>query len=210
MTSYFLDANKLKKGDIIATFCDRKTSTLVRKVTEGEFSHIMLYCGHGSCIHAEGDGGVHRENIQRIRFNRIDEAAVFRLKEADDRFLDKVITKADSRLGTFYNILDKNYEYCSKLVAVAFMEAGVDLTEDCGRDMKSIINAMKEYDRNEKKTRSFLSKIIEKLFITPEKLVSSEKLERISNVLREGNESDERICASESATDRQKKSSLSV
>ena len=62
---YLLDIQKIKEGDVILTAEKSLTSKIIRRATNSDFSHSMLYVGGGGYIHSDSDG-VHAGSVQRL------------------------------------------------------------------------------------------------------------------------------------------------
>ncbi|MCP1197738.1 hypothetical protein NKW84_18115 [Acetobacter senegalensis] len=156
----------MKNGDIISTSANNIASKLIRFATKSDFSHVMLYVGYSSCIHAMPDGGVQTINLQRLMFNDVNDVSVFRLKDpVEKKVIDDICTYARAQWKTSYSKLDAarspfgvggltNRQYCSKLIALSYDAANIKLTENPN-------------------------------YCTPENIISSEKLIKIPNVIRE-------------------------
>ncbi len=182
---YLLDKNKLKIGDIIlCRFCTRLCN-VIRKKSNSEFSHAMLYFRPYSVLEAASKG-VHSENIQRLPFKNPDDAIVLRYNGSID-CIPKVIKIARSIIGTDYsddemkramthsseNAIEKNRQFCTRYVAQPFSKLGVDLVANPD-------------------------------YCTPNDILESNSLVRINNVLRKVTEGDLKIIESESGTDLQR------
>ncbi len=135
---FLLDHTKLKKGDIILSRRDDRTSELVRRMSNSEYSHARLYVGTRSCLDSDGLG-VQAENIQRIPFDKESDVLVLRYYRAlPDDVIDNVITNARRKVGTEYSLAEArrsvdppsfiadepNRQFCTRFVALAYFEAG--------------------------------------------------------------------------------------
>jgi len=132
----------LRPGDIVLTSDSGKTSRFVRKVTSGAVSHAMICVQHGSVVDST-DFGVQAHNIQRELYEDADLLLVYRLRDPIDALpMAAVIDFARSEIGTRYSKLeaarsvipgpkprDKKM-FCSRLVARAYVYAGVRLVTD--------------------------------------------------------------------------------
>jgi hypothetical protein len=138
---FILKAEKLLVGDIILTTQNELVSKAVRKATSSQFSHVILYIGNQSYIHADTDG-VHSGNTQRLLFADIGHATVLRLQMADPTAVYHACTFARRQVGKQYSVPEaiksrfrrhgdkpdkSNRQYCSRLVAQAYTDAGVQL-----------------------------------------------------------------------------------
>lgn len=139
---YIIDTAELKKGDIIFSTTFDYISKGIRKFTNSDFSHVMLYVDNNSIIHANGDG-VHAYNTQRILFDDKSHCIVYRLKDSiSDEELSQVITYLRSLIGRPYSIIEamlsKIYSgklkseklFCSRLIAQAFSQVNINLVEN--------------------------------------------------------------------------------
>jgi len=80
---YILDFGKMRAGDIILTKEDTFNSKVIRTFTRSDYSHALLYVGHGGCMHSDRKG-VHSFNAQRLLFSSETDVKVLRLKDADN------------------------------------------------------------------------------------------------------------------------------
>ena len=140
---YLLDIAKLKSGDIILSSAGEIPSASVRAVTKGDYSHAMLHVGNGSYIHSDLTG-VHADNIQRLLLDSPDRFSVLRVSgENRERIAMDAIIYARRKVGTQYSkreaagvVLNKlranltNRQFCSRLVAQAYAQAGLSLVAD--------------------------------------------------------------------------------
>lgn len=137
-----IDTAKLKRGDIILSTSLERISGLIRRFTNSDISHAMMYVANGSVIDSTGEG-VQARNIQKMHFH--DECAmyVYRLKdEISELEMSRVINYVRSEVGAPYDKLGaglsvlnprdnggKN-QFCSRLVARAYAEVGIRITEN--------------------------------------------------------------------------------
>lgn len=78
---YILEIEKLQPGDIIFyRNPDDRLSQEIMKATKSDYSHVMLYVGNTTYIHATS-GRVVSSNLQRFLFPRIDDVLVKRLSD---------------------------------------------------------------------------------------------------------------------------------
>ena len=140
---YLIDLSLLEKGDILLTSVGELPSAGVRTITKSDYSHAMLYAGGSSYIHSDLTG-VHADNLQRLLLDSPSRAAVLRLRRPSrDGVADEAIMYARRKVGTQYSkreaagtVVEKlrsgleNRQFCSRLVAQAFAEAGVQLVAD--------------------------------------------------------------------------------
>ncbi|NVP03502.1 hypothetical protein HWA77_25175 [Photobacterium damselae subsp. damselae] len=143
---YLLDRNKLRQGDIILESGETKlVSNLIKKVTNSEFSHAMIYIDH-TLIHAINDGGVFSKNPQRILRSKENSFKVLRLKTpVSNLVLEQICDNARVKVGSVYSMLEasktilpkkkkkeekNNEQFCSRLVAQCYYEAGIQIVDD--------------------------------------------------------------------------------
>lgn len=141
------DLNALRPGDVLLSVDTGKVSRRIAQATGGEYSHAMLYVGH-SIIHAMTDG-VYSKNPQRYLRGHADHLAAYRLISSTGESADlKVVCDyARSQVGALYSISQAalvglrrtritrvfdfaGKQFCSRLVAQAYSEIGVQLVDD--------------------------------------------------------------------------------
>lgn len=129
-------------GDILFTARPGKPSKGIRFTTGGVVSHAMICVARGSFIDSTSDG-VQARNLQREIFEDDEQAFHFRLKNPPERqILAQVIDYARAEIGARYSIIEaarsvspfrgssSKKQFCSRLVARAFKQAGIDLVPD--------------------------------------------------------------------------------
>jgi hypothetical protein len=140
---YLLDTRLLEPGDILLSSVGELPSAGVRKVTKSDYSHAMLYVGVGSYVHSDLTG-VHADNTQRLLLDSPSRATVLRIKRPDrNSIVEAAIMYARRTVGAQYSkreaagvVVEKlrsgltNRQFCSRLVAQAFAEAGFPLVAD--------------------------------------------------------------------------------
>lgn len=137
-----IKVEQLEPGDIVLTADAGKTSKLVRAASKGAVSHAMICVQNGSVIDST-DAGVQAHNIQRELFAPDDMVQVFRLREPLGPVqLGIILDFARSEIGTRYSKSEaaravlggrkpRNRQlFCSRLVARAFAQAGIQLVAD--------------------------------------------------------------------------------
>jgi hypothetical protein len=137
-----LNADVLKKGDIILTTTDEFPSGVIRKTTKSDISHAMLCVDHGSVIHAVTEG-VRSENTQRIFFTQDLPVHVMRLKDGlTDEDARTICDYVRSKIGSEYSYTEaarawrkrgkkfSSRQFCSRLVAQGYAEAGHKLVHE--------------------------------------------------------------------------------
>lgn len=140
---YIFDLAGLELGDIILIrFPDDRMSNLIREKSHSNYSHAMLYVGGGSVVEA-GDI-VEANNLQRTLLASPEDACVLRL--TNELWSENVVKSATiySRLnvGMQYSnsearrvrqehteTVEPNRQICTRLVAQAYLHAGVELVE---------------------------------------------------------------------------------
>ncbi|MBA9072358.1 hypothetical protein GGR22_000484 [Flavobacterium gossypii] len=165
---YLLDGSKLELGDIILIKSESRISQMVRRLTESQFSHAMLYVDVRSIIDSDGYG-VQSNNLQRLLIESKDDAVVLRIKdESKKRLIIKAEQFARQKIGTEYStdeakiaIISKeleakepNRQFCTRFIAQAYENAGIKLVQNSD-------------------------------YCVPEELLKSEELTVIENPLRE-------------------------
>lgn len=136
---YTYDIPTLQAGDILLSTTEQKPSKFIRKMTQSDYSHAMLYV-HNTIIHAEGDG-VFTTNPQRRMFPA-GASTVLRLRESAGVNFAQICDFAVSRAGGLYSVPEallaamlqntgtaalSPAQYCSRLVAQAYRHGGVAL-----------------------------------------------------------------------------------
>lgn len=137
-----INIDLLQKGDVILTTTGEISSVAIRKATKSDVSHAMLCVEHGSVIHAVSEG-VRSQNVQRIFFDENLTVHVMRLKggmTADEA--QTICNYVRSKVGSEYTYLEaarawkergKKFsarQFCSRLVAQGYAEAGHQLVFD--------------------------------------------------------------------------------
>lgn len=136
---YILDINKLEEGDVLLTSQKGLISKTIRKFTNSDYSHAILYVGHGSYIHSD-ENGVHSDNIQRLLFKKGKYAKV--LRPRNRAFARAASIFARTEIGKQYSVKDavntkinnqkkpSNRQFCSRLVAQSYEYAGMKLVNN--------------------------------------------------------------------------------
>ncbi|MDR6398522.1 YiiX/YebB-like N1pC/P60 family cysteine hydrolase [Herbaspirillum seropedicae] len=143
---YVFNLSKIQYGDILFSSTSAKDSRLIARATGGDFSHAMLGVGN-SVIHAMPDG-VYSKNPQRFIFDKPEHFCVMRLREKpSDAVIFKAINHARKWVGGLYSKIEAGKsvilhqtetaakspkQYCSKLVAECYEEAGIKLVLNAG------------------------------------------------------------------------------
>ncbi|MCK4945037.1 MAG: hypothetical protein KAS59_02115 [Alphaproteobacteria bacterium] len=133
---------KLQPGDIILTASHTKAGKTIRLATGGAVSHAMICVQHGSFIDSTSNG-VQSWNFQREFFDDGEEILAFRLvRNPSATQIAKIIDFARSQIGTRYSVVEaarsvlpgprprNKRQFCSRLVARSYENAGIKLVED--------------------------------------------------------------------------------
>lgn len=137
-TLYLIPIGNLEKGDILLASENSAASKIVRKATDSNFSHAILYVGAGSYIHSDLNG-VHSGNLQRLLFDSAENVIVLRV-ECSSEIIYWACMFARDKIGTKYSVKsaikttlklskkeNENRQFCSRLVAQAYSYAGIEL-----------------------------------------------------------------------------------
>lgn len=134
-------ADLIQPGDIVLTTTPERLSQSIRKVTGSDISHAMICVGKSSVIDSTGDG-VHARNLGRLILEP--SCAGHVLRPANSLTTDQlrsVISFARAAVGTRYTMTGATKsvlagfvagrrQFCSRLVAQAYRNAGVNLVSD--------------------------------------------------------------------------------
>ncbi|MER8658471.1 YiiX/YebB-like N1pC/P60 family cysteine hydrolase [Mesorhizobium sp. M0847] len=133
--------DSVEPGDILFT-ARPGTSKVIRIATHGIVSHAMICVQHGSFIDSTMDG-VQARNLQRELFEDDEKVFHFRLKEpVAPEILSNVIDYARAEIGARYSLPEairsvagvrkprSKRQFCSRLVARVYKQAGIDLVPD--------------------------------------------------------------------------------
>lgn len=142
---YVIDISKLEFGDIIMIQTYDSTCELIRRSSGSNYSHAMIYSGNDSCLESNALG-VASVNPQRYAFKSDMDAAVFRLKDEDNKSNLKVgFVEAVKRIGMSYSSkfevrkslreideqsAEPRRQYCTKYVAKVYSESGIPIVEN--------------------------------------------------------------------------------
>lgn len=131
----------IQPGDVVLTTTPEPMSQTIRRVTGADISHAMICVGKSSVIDSTGDG-VHARNLERLILDPGCAGHVLRpVKPLTTDQLHSVISFARAAVGTRYSMTGAaksvlagfvagRRQYCSRLVAQAYRNAGVDLVSD--------------------------------------------------------------------------------
>lgn len=131
----------VQPGDIVLTTTPDPVSQTIRKVTSSDISHAMICVAKSSVIDSTGDG-VHARNLARIILEPGCAGHVLRtVKPLTTDQLRSIISFARSAVGTRYTMAGATKsvlagfaagrkQFCSRLVAQAYRDAGVNLVSD--------------------------------------------------------------------------------
>lgn len=136
---YTFDLSKLEFGDILISTSRTLGGMAIRGTTGTPWSHAMLY-GDKVIIHADR-GGVFSRNPQRCLFGE-GEGGAYRLIEKDDTVTKNAVEFAKNLVGGLYSVPEAiasgvlrntstesltDGQFCSRLVAQAYLAGGVSL-----------------------------------------------------------------------------------
>ncbi|QRY55973.1 YiiX/YebB-like N1pC/P60 family cysteine hydrolase [Sphingobacterium siyangense] len=145
MKKYIFDLTKIHAGDILLLNVDQRISAIMKDRTGSVYHHAMLYAGGSSHIHSNKGPGVQAENTQRMLFDSPEAAIALRLKDPEDLYLiTRVVDNARTKVGTEYSgeeakrtvqghtetDFDPNRQFCTRFVAQAYAEGGIQIVED--------------------------------------------------------------------------------
>lgn len=134
-------ADLIKPGDVVLTTTPDPMSQTIRKFTGTDISHAMICVDTSSVIDSTGDG-VHARNLGRIILEPGCAGYVLRpVKPLSTDQLRSVIFFARAAVGTRYTVTGAaksvlagfvagRRQFCSRLVAQAYRDAGVNLVLD--------------------------------------------------------------------------------
>ena len=135
---YIVSRENLKVGDIILMFSGGLGSKLISKSTGSQYSHVMIWCDD-YCVHAVPEG-IYSINIDRVLVSEHDYIKVIRYEGGSG--LGKVVEYAKNKIGSLYSkveavkvkaypeLANKNVQFCSRLVAQAYHQAGIEIVDD--------------------------------------------------------------------------------
>jgi hypothetical protein len=137
-----LNDEKLKVGDIILTSGSNRISRKVRKWTNSDISHAMIYVAVCSVIDSTSEG-VHSTNTQRLFFDDTSTVVALRyIGTLTTETLNKITDYARAATGTEYSMAEAiavvtgkltaktRRQFCSRLAAQAFAAGGIKLVAD--------------------------------------------------------------------------------
>ena len=140
---YVIDQDKIHNGDIILIISDRRLSAIMERTTGCKYHHALMQVATSSYIHSY-QLGVQSDNTARRTFERPDDAVALRLKSNDGEIIRKAINAIRVKVPTQYSLEEMkrvlnagdieaeeaNRQFCTRLVAQAYREAGVDLVKN--------------------------------------------------------------------------------
>lgn len=141
---FILDTLKLLPGDVVLTSELSVQSKMVRKATSSSFSHVLLYIGASVYIHSDSFG-VHSRNLQRLLFAKQSQVQVLRLRDRQEAKIAGICLFARTEIGKQYSVpealrskmkrnssvkANSNRQFCSRLVAQAYAEAGINIVNN--------------------------------------------------------------------------------
>lgn len=134
-------AGVIQPGDIVLTTTPERLSQRIRKVTGSDISHAMICVGKSSVIDSTGEG-VHARNLERLILEPSCAGHVLRpVNPLTNDQLRSVISFVRAAVGTRYTMAGAaksvlagfvagRRQFCSRLVAQAYRDAGVNLVSD--------------------------------------------------------------------------------
>lgn len=148
-------AGLIQPADIVLTTTPERLSQTIRKVIGSDISHAMICVGNSSVIDSTGDG-VHARNLQRLILEPGCAGHVLRpVNPLTPDQLRSVISFVRAAVGTRYTMTGAaksalagfvagHRQFCSRLVAQAYRNAGVNLVSDAdfchpGELLKSVV-----------------------------------------------------------------------
>lgn len=218
-----LKSGALRPGDIILTTSSAKTSAYIRTFTKSDISHAMLCVSDGGVIDSTAEG-VQARNPDRIVVEPGYALHVLRPAsplteaqlEAVIRFARERVSMPYTKVGAVQSILKKGkvtrHQFCSRLVAQAYREAGVLLVPDADRctpaellsspqlvevkDVLREISPEEEAERAAYEDRTQLMRDVTNALVNGARKVSSriETLNDIDDYLKDHPESDAELC----------------
>lgn len=139
---YMIDPSKLNKGDIILIRSDSDKSKLIRRMSDSNYSHAMLYVGDNLFIDSDGPG-VHANNIRRLLLEKDDDAIIKRARNISERLCEDISLFARSILGMEYSMdeakkvirknnspTENNRQFCTRFVAHVYNKFGIKIVKD--------------------------------------------------------------------------------
>lgn len=131
----------IQPGDIVLTTTPETISQTIRKVIDADISHAMICVGKSCVVDSTGDG-VHARNLERIILEPGCAGHVLRpVKPLTTDQLRSIISSSRAVVGTRYTVTGAaksvlagyvagRRQFCSRLVAQAYRDAGVNLVMD--------------------------------------------------------------------------------
>lgn len=141
---YIIDLDKLRVGDILLTRKHDRECELIRKSTNSDYSHAILYVGVGSGIESNGLG-VQSINTQRATYKYSDDVLILRYNRDDfEDIIEDVINFARQKIGTEYSTTEariarlseqieakeQNRQFCTRYVAQAYRNSGIKVVQN--------------------------------------------------------------------------------
>lgn len=143
---FILHHDRLRPGDIILERGYEMHSDIICKNTGSHYSHAMIYVG-GTIIEATRDGGVFSRIPNRSAVRAISDFKVLRLAKDPGREITTILcNQARYLVGSQYSVAEailvkgpvftrqfrenSRKQFCSRLVAQCYKEAGINLVSD--------------------------------------------------------------------------------
>lgn len=137
-----LNDSKLQMCDVILTTADAFISKKIRRYTNSDISHAMIYVTSHSIIDSTGEG-VHSRSTQRLIWPEKCGVHVLRLKAELSVAQERQITNfARQKIGTQYATFEagstlrggkktaSRKQFCSRLVAQSYASAGIKVVDN--------------------------------------------------------------------------------
>jgi hypothetical protein len=144
---YTLDLNILKPGDIILSSGNGKASETIKKATDSNYSHAMLYIDR-QINHATPEGGVFSVNPQRLIYDSISDIKVLRLTDYEKRDKEQLLRICDysgTLICSIYSVKEalttsilrktqvkakSSDQFCSRFVAQSYASEDINLVDN--------------------------------------------------------------------------------
>lgn len=142
---YLLEISKLVLGDIILIRTNDSTCEKIRKMSNSNYSHALIYRGN-KCLLESHAFGVQSSNPQRLLLDNKDDAIVLRLRDTSKiHQLEIGLTNAAEKIGMSYasvrevmrsylSTLEKAKEdkrqFCTRFVAQLYHESDIEIVEN--------------------------------------------------------------------------------
>lgn len=139
---YILDLSKLEVGDIILESGYKLHSKAIQYSTGSHYSHAKIYWINGSIIEASLKG-VHSDNPSRTLYKSKDDVKVLRYKNLTEDNKNSITEYLREQIGSKYSTTeaisvllsdlrknDESKQFCSRLIAQAYTQAGIPIYDE--------------------------------------------------------------------------------